>query len=483
MGWRMPDAAPAYHLSLRPHRWQRRVIQSSAREVAAIAGIRGGKTVIGSLKFLANITAAPPGVALMTGPDLPTIKQTALETILHGMGPSRHGRWPGCIACGEHFCVPRQQAKAQGWPWRECDTPRETPGKYSSLVQHHNRSDHILHLRTGHRVLYRGAENPDDLRGPAAVAYWCDEVTLCRPDVLPVLQGRTLDTGGHGIVTGTPKGRNWFWQTVLQGCREVIPGRVWQSDRWEIVSYPTRENPAIDAAALASLGASYSAKMRAQELEAEFVDWGGVVFPSEAITAGVERGSPHWRQPAAGHRIVIGVDPAGRGKDWWAVIVLCATCRGVIDVWREQRLAAFRPVYLRCAQAAHVYRAETLVIDETALGGQSICEEVEYEVRRLAPHCAVEGFVFTSRSKAELLSTAISRIEEIVGLPQEEAGVPLVNELRAYEWADKALTTDCVMAFALACRPLSPLGVEIPAPQARNLTAMPRPALDRAAMP
>ena len=45
--------------SLRPHIWQQRFFWSKARFVGIIAGIRGGKTVIGSLAFLGDATACP----------------------------------------------------------------------------------------------------------------------------------------------------------------------------------------------------------------------------------------------------------------------------------------------------------------------------------------------------------------------------------------------------------------------------------------
>jgi hypothetical protein len=62
----------------------------------------------------------------------------------------------------------------------------------------------------------------------------------------------------------------------------------------------------------------YPAKLRQQELEGEFIDWGGVVFSGESITAAITRGVRHYGGPVSGHSICIGVDPAGKGRDWWA---------------------------------------------------------------------------------------------------------------------------------------------------------------------
>jgi hypothetical protein len=73
----------------------------------------------------------------------------------------------------------------------------------------HNRMECMLYLVTGQRALYRGGDNPDNLRGMAASAAWIDEITLCHdPQILPVVQGRLLDLKGRLRFTGTPKGKN-----------------------------------------------------------------------------------------------------------------------------------------------------------------------------------------------------------------------------------------------------------------------------------
>jgi phage terminase large subunit-like protein len=196
----------------------------------------------------------------------------------------------------------------------------------------------------GQRALYRGGDNPDNLRGMAASAAWIDEITLCHdPQILPVVQGRLLDLKGRLRFTGTPKGKNWLWQDVMQTLTETEPGRVWQSERWEVFRFPTRENPGIEASELEKLAADYPAKLRQQELEGEFIDWGGVVFSSESITAALMRGPKHYAAPMSGHTVCIGVDPAGKGRDWWAVTISCLSCRLVSRGLWPCRLAVNGP--------------------------------------------------------------------------------------------------------------------------------------------
>ena len=429
------------------HYWQRRFHESKKRDRGLIAGIRGGKTVGGSNEFLELVTEGEPGVSLMTGPDMPTIKQTIIETIEHGMGPQHLGQWP------------------------------------LDLIEKHNHSDHVYTLKDGNRILYRGADEPDDLRGPAAKAVWCDEVTLCKPGTLEILQGRTLDTGGRAIFTGTPKGKqNWFFQQVLPKCQEVEPGRVWASDRWDVFVYPTAENPGVASDDLADLAAQYTMRMREQELEARFVDWGGAVFDGEVLSACFARGTSHWAMPRPGHPTVVGFDPAGKGSDWSVAVVLCMTCRGVVDIWRAQRLP-FAAMYAQIERLMAIWTPDELRVDATSLGGEAIFEELQARVALTSRHTICIDFVFTLKSKVELITYLASRLEEGIAVSLREETAPLAHELRCYEWDDKSLVTDCVMALALAVRSVPPTTCIEPVIASRGLALAPRPRLNRAEMP
>jgi hypothetical protein len=399
--------------------------------------------VIGSLAFLHDLTQHPPGsIGLITGPSLPDITRTSLETLMNGVGPHRYGQWPRCDqgGCSHQTSV-------------ICPCP-----KGHGMLLAYNKIDQMLYLTSGQRALVRGAEDPDNLRGMAACAAWIDEITLCRnPEVLPVVQGRLLDLKGRLRFTGTPKGKNWLFQDVMQTLTEVEPGRVWRSDRWEVFRFPTRDNPGIEERELDALAAGYPARLRQQELEGEFVDWGGVVFSGESITAALQRGVRHYGGTVSGHTICIGVDPAGKGRDWWGIIISCLSCRTVIYAWRDQRIAVFRPLYERVADLAAFYRADTVYVDETSLGGQVILEELRDAVARRNSNAEVSGYPFTQRSKYELLQNAAARLEEQFGLPdpkRDDGCRALVNELRGYELDDKKLVTDMVMAFAMSVWPL-----------------------------
>jgi hypothetical protein len=58
---RAPVSILEHAITLRAHPWQQRFFWSKSRYVGIIAGIRGGKTGIGSLAFLRDLTACPEG--------------------------------------------------------------------------------------------------------------------------------------------------------------------------------------------------------------------------------------------------------------------------------------------------------------------------------------------------------------------------------------------------------------------------------------
>ncbi len=481
------DTETRYKIGYTPHRWQSVFHASTKRDRAAIAGIRGGKTTGGSNEFLRMVTAGAPGVSLVTGPDMPTIKQTTIETIRNGMGPNKIGQWP------------------------------------EGLIESFNKVDLVLKLIDGNRVLFRSADDPDSLRGPAAKHAWVDEVTLCKDGTLGILQGRTLDTGGRIIATGTPKGtRNWFYQSVLSKCSETVPGRVWENDRWCVVQFPSRDNVglahallqeryeidkdgerwkvverstgatldvyatkydalhALSTQAAATLGEEYDARFKAQELEGLWVDWTGAAFNADALTRCFGLPVTHYGRPVEKHRAYMGFDPAGLGKDFRVATVVCIECRAVVDQWREQR-GPFARMYDAVAELAKKWQPITLEIDETSMGGEAIKEELESTVAQVSRNTLVEGYVFNTRSKYALLTRLAARLEE--GLAIDTAKTePLAFELRNYNWDDADLQTDCVMGLALAVWPLSPLVArpeQAPVVRARHASvAGPRTRID-----
>lgn len=422
------------------HIWQERAFRSKQRNIALIAGRRGGKSVWLSVEGLHLCLAPPVGTVVLTGPDLPTIKQSVLHIML--------------------------SADLGGWP-------RE-------VIVNHNRNEGVIELPGGNRLLYRGGHDPDDLRGIKAKAVLIEEITLCKPDILPIVEACTLDTKGCIRAVGTPKGRNWLWELLFnrEDTVEAVPGHVWKSGLWEIIRYSSLENPAIDPVELARIGADYDERMRRQEFEAEFVSWAGSAFDADALSRCFAAPLGHWGVALPDHPTVIGIDVAGYGRDWTVALVLCWKCRAVVDVFRSHRLP-FQVVYSEVGKLAARWKPREVIYDYTSLGGQTTGDEFASTVSKISPGTHCTPFTFTKKDKADLLMALSARLEEVIGIPSRPELQALRNQLRSYQWDDKDLSTDDVMALALAAKGMPAKGVGATAlPRGANLAPEPYKAID-----
>jgi hypothetical protein len=125
-------------------------------------------------------------------------------------------------------------------------------------------------------------------------------------------------------------------------------------------------------------------------------------------------------------------------------------------MWRDRRLP-FASLYSTVEHFVQRWQPYSFCADGTSMGGQAIWEEVEAKVMQVARGCYCEDFLFSAKSKAELVMLCASRLEEGIAIPLDGPTGQLMNELRAYEWDDKGLQTDCVMALALAVKDFPPL--------------------------
>src|SRR5262249_47728352 len=158
---------------------------------------------------------------------------------------------------------------------------------------------------------------------------------------------------------------------------EVEPGRVWENDRWQVFRFPSRDNPGLEPDEVERLGIQFSAKMRSQELDAEFVDWSGAVFPGWALDKALENGSSHSRQFMPHHPVVVGCDAAAQvGGDYSVLVALCLRCRAVVDIWRDHR-APLVVLYEKVGAFCGKWKAERLRYDQTTLGGIAVGVEFE----------------------------------------------------------------------------------------------------------
>lgn len=219
----MSATAPARTATLTLFPRQRRFVQDTARYPAAIGGIGSGKTFVGAAKVLSRITRKELG--LVCAPTYPMLRDATQRTLF------------GMI--------------------RDLGVQVE-----------YTKSEKLLTIpSTGHEILFRSLDDPDNMRGPNVGYAWIDEAAYVSEQASKVVKGRVRVGDFQQLwITGTPKGRNWIWDEWVKNT----------DDRHTLYRFRTDENPTLDQDFIASLG--YEGNFAAQELGGEFVSFEGLVY-------------------------------------------------------------------------------------------------------------------------------------------------------------------------------------------------------------
>lgn len=121
----------------------------------------------------------------------------------------------------------------------------------------------------------KSEESPDQLVGEGLDFVLMVEAARLRRKTWDELVSATLlDRRGWATFTSTPRGNNWFRDFWLRGADPEFPD-------WESWSVPTEANPLLARADIEQLKKENSStpEVIRQELMAEFVAYGGQVFP------------------------------------------------------------------------------------------------------------------------------------------------------------------------------------------------------------
>lgn len=329
------------------------------------------------------------------------------------------------------FCVAPTYWHTQK-QWREFFTycPAE-------LVVDINRSDKHVTLENDKHVWFKSADNPDSLRSEGIDVLWVDEGGQIKEDAWTLgLRPALLDRKGKGIFTGTPKGKNWYFQLWTRGQDP-------QQTDYKSWTFPSQNNPYLDPKEIAEFARDMPEMAYKQEILAQFIEDIGSVF------RGVEKCVKGTLEaPIPNKAYVAGADLA-KLQDFTVVCVLDNAGRlvafdrfGELD-WVFQRK--------RIVNLCQRYNAR-LLIDSTGVG-----EPFYDSIKRDNVH--VDGYKFTNASKKELVENLSIRIEnQTVSFPE----IPeLINELKLFGYkmmpsgliqygAPEGYHDDCVIALALA---------------------------------
>jgi phage terminase large subunit len=154
--------------------WQQEVFKDSTRFKVVAAGRRCGKSRMAAVTLLIEGLKCPQGSAVLY--------------VSPTMGQSRQIIWDLLLDLGRE------------------------------VIQSSHVNNLDITLINGARIYVRGADRPDTLRGVSLTYAVLDEVADIKPEAWEqVIRASLSDKRGRALFIGTPKGRNWFYDTFKLG--------------------------------------------------------------------------------------------------------------------------------------------------------------------------------------------------------------------------------------------------------------------------
>lgn len=168
-------------------------------------------------------------------------------------------------------------------------------------------------LPNGTQIILRSAENVDDtVRSVEPTRIWLEEGAYIRRDAIRTVLGRLRASGdGRVLCTTTPRKGAAIWEMWV---RDQTPGV-------HIVTSRSEDNPRVNPEIIAMLRRDYGERLAAQELDGEWVDTSGGLFPEPQVSRRPERVDLT--------RVVVGVDPSAGGGDECGIVVAGRDRHGV----------------------------------------------------------------------------------------------------------------------------------------------------------
>jgi phage terminase large subunit len=212
-------------------KWQQIVFKDSTRFKIVAAGRRCGKSRLSAVTLLIEALNCPEGSSVMYV--APTIGQarTIIWDLLHDLG--------------------REVIKSS----------------------HVNNLE--ITLINGRKILVRGADNPDSLRGVSLVYVVLDECAFIKEDVWQkIIRASLSDKKGRALFISTPSGRNWFYDVYKLGKEE-------EDEEWKSWHFTTEDNETIDPKEIEAAKRTLSSFAFKQEYLSSFDTAGSDVFKEE----------------------------------------------------------------------------------------------------------------------------------------------------------------------------------------------------------
>jgi len=300
-----------------------------------------------------------------------------------------------------------------------------------------NRGEHKITLIGEREVWFRSCDNPDSLRSEGIDILWMDEGGQIKESAWnEALRPALMDKRGKAFFTGTPKGRNWYFQLWTRGQDP-------EDKDYKSWAFPTSDNPYIAPEEIQDTFKGMTDLAFRQEILAEFLDDVGAVFRgvNDCISGELE-------EPITYKTYFMGVDLA-KHTDFTVICILDGD--GHLVAFDRFSQLDWEFQQKRIVNLAQKYRA-SVIIDSTGIG-DPIFDHLSRQ------HIRIQGYKFTNASKADLIENLSIQIEnKEISYPDIQV---LVNELKMFGYkvspsgliqytAPENYHDDAVIALALA---------------------------------
>ena len=136
-----------------------------------------------------------------------------------------------------------------------------------------------IKLTNGRLIRFKGADDPDSLRGVGLHYVVMDEYAFMKPSVWEYIIRPALGRAeGGALFIGTPDGKNHFYDMWVSASQGLDPSSGKPTEDWAAFQFRSDDNPHITRNEMEAMVTGLSEEAQRQELEANFEATGGKVF-------------------------------------------------------------------------------------------------------------------------------------------------------------------------------------------------------------
>jgi phage terminase large subunit-like protein len=217
-------------------KWQTEVFNSKHRFKIVAAGRRCGKSRLSAVTLLIEGLNCPSGSAVMYIAPTLGMARTIMWDLLHELG--------------------------------------------RPVIKSSHLNNLEITLVNGRKILLRGADNPDSLRGVSLTYVVFDESAFIKEDTWQkIIRAALSDKKGRALFISTPSGRNWFYDLFKLG-------QTGTDEEYKSWHFTTADNETIDPKEIEAAKRTLSSFAFKQEYLSSFDTSGSDVFKQEWIKKG-----------------------------------------------------------------------------------------------------------------------------------------------------------------------------------------------------